>query len=487
MTIPEGGGSLFGRLLGGAASNDSVHQIFMWGILYGLISSVFRPELAEIEKGVWNFGVDSGASAPIPPADLADWVVRNIEDKDTAAGAAKGSGVKPSDFERMVQGAGEPPGLQQIMEWYRRGIIEWGSGKPGDAGVLTAIRTGRIYDYWADAIRGGTLEPPSPADAVDAVLRNQISQDEGIALAFFGGLGVRELAVPEGRDIADTERAFRVLVDTAGNPPSLTELLELARRKIIPWGNLDPATKSAGPGEISFAQGIFEGNTKDKWLPYYAKLGVYLPPPRTIVTLLRNGVITTEQAQTLFEESGLQPDLAQAYVNSAHSEKVAAHKNLALAEIETLYYEHTIDEATAAELIGKLGYDAQEITFILATVDMRRALAALNGAVNRVQSYYVAHKVDQTTARSMLARLGVPDAQVTAMLESWTVARESNVRLLSEAQIVDAWEYKVMDQATAMSELEGIGYTPFDAWVLLSNKARAPLPNPPPRGPAEVT
>jgi hypothetical protein len=32
-----------------------------------------------------------------------------------------------------------------------------------------------------------------------------------------------------------------------------------------------------------------------------------------------------------------------------------------------------------------------------------------------------------------------------------------------------------------MQALEAIGYTPYDAWVVLSNKVKQPLPGKPPR------
>jgi hypothetical protein len=37
----------------------------------------------------------------------------------------------------------------------------------------------------------------------------------------------------------------------------------------------------------------------------------------------------------------------------------------------------------------------------------------------------------------------------------------------------------VIAQADGMSYLENLGYQPFDAWVLISNKLKAPQPNPP--------
>jgi hypothetical protein len=57
------------------------------------------------------------------------------------------------------------------------------------------------------------------------------------------------------------------------------------------------------------------------------------------------------------------------------------------------------------------------------------------------------------------------------------------VRTLTEAQIVDAWGKGILDDNGAMTELGNLGFTPFDAWVLLSIKAGGPLPGQPAPGP----
>jgi hypothetical protein len=70
------------------------------------------------------------------------------------------------------------------------------------------------------------------------------------------------------------------------------------------------------------------------------------------------------------------------------------------------------------------------------------------------------------------------------MIDIWSLEAAISVRTLTEAQIVAAWEKDVLTNDEAMSELSNIGYTPFDAWVLLSTKAGNPLPDRPQQGPA---
>jgi hypothetical protein len=333
------------------------------------------------------------------------------------------------------------------------------------------VKTSRVYNYWLPIIQDMLSVPLSPAAAVDAVLRNQISQGDGENIAYANGL-----------DAAN----FQIALNTQGNPPSLSELLELAKRGYIPYGNLDPATKAPNPDEISFAQGIYEGNSKDKWLPYYAKLAEYIPPPRTVVALLRAGAITPAAAAGYLEDAGLTPELADAYVAEATAGVTAAHKAINEATAIKLYEQKLIPEAEAVTLLENLGYDPDEASLIIATADASATATALHSNVTKVGGFYQGHKIDSATAQTLLAQLGVAPAQIADLMAGWNVDRAGNVKILTPAQIAAAFENTVYTQDEAMTELEGLGYTPFDSWTLLSIAAKEALPNKPPQGPPPV-
>jgi hypothetical protein len=471
--------SSFDALLG---AGGPAQQLLIYGVGYEIARALLGPLFTQIEY-------DINQNSPITelsPAELADLVVRGvIANEPDAAARAQVYGLNAAKFQEMVQLAGEPVALEQVLAMWRRGIIQWDEGI-GVASVAEAIRTSRIYTYWTQAIQNFQFTPIPPADAVNAVLRNQVDLATGIALAYFGGLGNTTLTVPAGADTTATTSAFNILLDSRGNPPSLGELLELAKRGDIAWGDLDPATKTPNPDEISFAQGIYEGDSKDKWLPYYAMLKEYLPPPRTVTTLLRSGAITVAQATTYYEQAGLSTALADAYIASASSSKVSSAKNLNETTIVQLYLDKLVDEALATANLEALGYTASEANLLLQSAGLRQTIADLNKNIARIGTYYIAYKIDEATARTMLTNLGLPADQVDQYLTGWTIDRQANVRLLTPAQIAEAWEYGVFTQDDAQLSLEQYGYTPFDAYTLLSIKAKIPLPNPPARGPAPV-
>ena len=445
-------GALFGE-------ESAFRQILIWQVAAQVIGAVMAPGLNELTQLV-NEGAQTQA---LSPADLADLVVRNyLSDADGQAGA-KRSGVTPADFELMVKAAGDAVDTTTLIEAFRRKIIPWDAGAGDVVSVLAGIREGRLADKWAPVIQALGDVPLSPADAVDAVVENQIPFDQGAQAAYENGLS---------RD------NFQILVNTRGNPPAPSELAEMVRRGIIP-------NTGTGPDVTSFQQGISEGATKDKWTGPLAQLQTVLVPEGRVTTLLRVGAIDKATALSWYQLLGYDQAAAEAFATEASTTKTQADKDLAKGDVIKLYADRAIDGATATTMLAQLGYDDSEAGYILAIQDLHAATTITDAAVSRVRTYYIARKLDDVTTVNVLNQLGVPPGQQAQLLAAWQIDRTSNVKILTEAQITDAWYYQIMDDATALTYLEALGYTPLDAWLVLSIKNKQALTTTPPP-PADV-
>lgn len=252
----------------------------------------------------------------------------------------------------------------------------------------------------------------------------------------------------------------------------------MANRGIIPWDG-------QGPGVTSFYQAFLEGPWRNKWEPAWRQLAVYLPPPRTIVAMLRSGAITPAQGLDLLEKHGLDPTLAQAYIVDATHTKAVAQKQISLSTVLAMYEAKSVDAAQATTMIENLGYTAAEAAAELAFADYQRAHKSLTAAVNRIGAAYIAKRIDANQATQALNQLGVPGDAVTQYIQTWQVEQTTQVRVLTPAEIVAAYHYDVWspdattNQAIAQQRLEDLGYSPHDAWVILSARNHAPLPNEP--------
>lgn len=441
--------------LGGLFSGGGVaEQFFVWGVLYEVAQTVLAPLVTDLTYAVQG----AHPVVELSPADLADMVIRNLLDQADAEGRAKKFGLSADRFDLLVKDAGEPPGLEFLLEAWRRGYIPWDSGSDTDPSVRTGVRQSRTKDMWTDTIHKMAEVPLPPAVAVDAVVEGQIPHDEAATKAYASGV---------------TPEDFQIMVNTRGNPPSLTELLELYRRKLIP-------AAGTGPDALTFQQGIYEGASKDKWEPLLLRLADYLPPPRTITALERAGAIDATQAAALYEQAGLTPALAAIYSATASNEKMAGSKQLAESAVLNVYEAGLIPQDEARTLLAAMGYASHEVDLLISYRDLQQSLKAMTAAVARTHTLYVGHKLSQVDATNNLNALGVPAAAQQGLLAVWELERASNVKVLTAAEITDAFAYLIMDQATAQNELMALGYSAYDAWVMLSVKNKAALGNQPP-------
>lgn len=446
-------GDLFGR-------GSIAEQIFVWGILNQVIQSVGAPYFTQLSYLVNQ----AHPVTELSPPDAASAVVRNYLTMGEGAAKARKFGVDTADFAHLVHLAGDAPGPAELAVALRRRLIPEAGTGAGATSFEQGIREGRLADKWAPMLKALAVQWPSPTDALQALLEGQVSESEGRALyERFGG---------------DPE-FFQMLFNTRGTAPSPVELGVMANRRVIPWSG-------TGAGATSFEQGILEGSPRNKWIPAWKELAVYLPPPRTVTAMLKNGSLTHAQALDLFTKQGLSPDLAAAYVQDAEQQASTADRNLTQTTIIGLYEARIIPQGDARNLLEALGYSPDNANYLVELADLRRAIAALNTAVARVHALYVGHKIDRKAAVAVLGQLKIPTDQISEVVHIWDLEESVNVKQLTPAQIVDAWQVGIIDQGEAQGELVALGYTPRDAWILLSIKAKAPQPNPPAAGPSPV-
>lgn len=248
----------------------------------------------------------------------------------------------------------------------------------------------------------------------------------------------------------------------------------MANRGYIPWDG-------TGPDVTSYEQAFKESRWRDKWAPAYRKYADYLPAPETVRSLLEQGSIDQATAVALWHKSGLDQETVGAYLQAAAFNNSAATRGLAINEVLNMFYGQLIGEPETVQLLELFHVPQHTINLLVSYTLVRRSIAAVTAATARIKSLLAARKIGSDTARQALERLQIPGSTIDGLISAWEVEASVSVRVLTEAQIVDAWEVQAISQDEAEAELAAIGYTPYDAWVLLSIKAKQPLPNKPAR------
>jgi hypothetical protein len=445
-----------GRAAGGAAAglgksllgSDVVRAILVWQVLGQVAGPLLEPLAEELRQLVSERFPD----LPLSPEVAADAAIRGHLDPQAAAQEAAKGGIDAERFRTLLANAGEAPAVGVLLELWRRGVIpEQGAGADA-VSVEQGIKEGRTHDKWIEALKRLRYSLPSPESALQALLEGQT--DEATARDLYARWG------------GDPEH-FQLLFETRGSAPTPLEAAEMARRGVIPW-------EGTGPGATSYQQAFLEGPWRNKWSDPYRALAQYLPPPRTVTAMVREGSLTDDQALQLYREAGLSEELAAAYLASAHNQRTQADRELSKSDVLDLYQERALDREAALGLLQALRYSQQDAEWLLDARDFRVAKQLLDSALSRLRSLYVARKLPEGDLRSALGVLKVPSDQVEQLLQTWTLERALNVKALTAAEIADAVWYELISVEEGLSELEALGYSPRDAWLRLGVRLHGP-------------
>jgi hypothetical protein len=367
----------------------------------------------------------------VSPADLADMVVRGIKTEGDATTEAARSGVHPKDFHELTLLTGEPPGLQQLLEGYRRGFIDKATLEKG-------IRESRYRNEWIPLLEQLRFSPMSVADAVNAVVQNHITPAQGERISQLNGLEPGQ---------------FAILQETAGEPLSRTEMSELVNR--------GEAT------EAEFVQAMRESRVKDKYIPHAFQLRRHVIPIFTLERAITAGAVDHATAVAIAMESGYSKRDAEIITHAGSSTKIDPYKKEVVTAVAAAYSEDTIPRDEALGLIEKMGFAVTEATFILDAAEFKRSARIINQVVTAVRSKYISRHIPRTQAGNDLDAIGIPATQRDFMLSLWDIELEANTRHLTEAQVVKAVHKSLITEADGVSRLVAMGYNEIDANLLL--------------------
>ena len=238
----------------------------------GLISESTAEEWMARAAVPWQLRTSLGQLRRVllSPADAALAVLRGDLTAATGEEIAGQSGVHASDFAVILNNTGEPLGLEQLLEAYRRGYVT-------KARLERGIRQSRVRDEWIDVAEALRYSPVPTADAIDAYQRGRISKNLAYSIAEQNGVEPGQIDI---------------LAENAGNPPAPEQLLELWRR-----------------GKISEAQvnrGLLEGRTKDEWIPVIRALVTEPMSTADAVDAWLRGHITEAEAKVVMAENGVE-------------------------------------------------------------------------------------------------------------------------------------------------------------------------------------
>lgn len=368
---------------------------------------------------------------PVSVADAALAVLRgNISNAEGVAIAAE-NGYSESNFNILIGNTGEPPGLMQLLEGYRRGFIDQATLKDG-------ILQSRYRNEWIPLLEQLRYEPMSVADAVNAVVQAQMDMATGEKIADENGL---------------TPGAFQTLYNTAGEPLSRTEVEELFNRGLM--------------SEAEVIQALRESRLKNKYNEHAFELHQKIIPIYTIERALRYGGIGHSDAVRIAMESGYSETDATTIVNSGSAQRMQTYRDKVVVAVQALYEDNIIPQAKAVSIVSGMGYSQTEASFIMQSSEFRREAKFISQVVQGIKAKYLGRHITRNEAIGLIDKAGIQAAQRDYLMSLWDVEYGAYTKMLTEAQVQKAVKLQLIAPAAGLDRLIAMGYSETDAALLI--------------------
>lgn len=370
----------------------------------------------------------------LPPADAALAVLRGNLTQEQGAAIAAQWGMTAADFQVTIDNTGEPLGLEQLLEAYRRGFID----KPT---LERGIRQSRVRNEWIPTAEKLRYSPLTVADAVNAVVQNYLTSQDAASIAEQNGLAPGAVAT---------------LIQTAGEPLSRTETEQLYNRGLMTRDDV--------------IQALRESRLKNKYNDFAFDLHTKILEPRTLSSAVEFGSISYADAVKHAIAYGYSAADAAVLIGEGSARKLQSYKNRVITAAESLYEASGMSETDFRSVMHSMGFTAEETGFVVQAADFRKKEKQVTTTVNAVRAKYIAHHLTDGQASAILDKSGLLAAQRDQLLATWKTERSAVVRNLTEAQIIKAMKKKTITMQDADDRLLQMGYSQVDAAILIADE-----------------
>jgi hypothetical protein len=191
-----------------------------------------------------------------------------------------------------------------------------------------------------------------------------------------------------------------------------------------------------------------------------------LPTRIDIRRALLNGLVTEENAIRMYRMRGYDEESVELQLKLARGIGTAGNKELTKADIINAYTKLGWDRAEAVEMLAELGYDPGEIDYYLDYADYQRAKEYTDTAEKLIKTQYVRGIIDQTTANGRLAEMGETAAQISVLMQLWTLEKEATTEHPSVSQLTDFYSRRIIAGPRLEAELSHLNYTSeYISWI----------------------
>jgi hypothetical protein len=389
------------------------------GLLMGPVSNAIGTFLSNEFAPLVYALVETNPNLALDPQSAANAAVAGVVSYGNAADAARSQGLGAGEFEALFDLAQAVPSPSMLFQMRQRGLMDKATvnywlRRQGYAEQIIE----QISDTWTSIL--------TPADAALAVLRGDLTQDQGLAVARENGL--------------DSDQ-FDVLLNNTGEPPGAQELMEAYRR-----GFIDKAM---------FKTGIRQSRVRDQWIDTLLDLRYSPMNTADAVNAYVEGYVTEDKVKSVADQNGLEPGDYKTLIS-------AAGDPLSYTDMMNLwrYGRATEDDVRAALKRGRLKDDYIDFALNLKT----RPMSTADAVESVIQGYLTDDRGRQIAEQNGLEAADYDVLKLTAgspasrteMIQLWRrgkVTKQQVEDALRQSRMKDEYIPQILDLKTELPAL----------------------------------
>ena len=354
---------------------------------------------------------------------------------------------------------------KQLLDGYQIIALER-RGKIDGPDVLTAIAKIGLDPGTYLKLKEVTEVIPAAGDIISFAVREVYSPEIAEAFGQFEGLDeVVSKAAADIKAIGMTKETFSKYWASHWMLPSVGQGFEMVHRDVIP--QVSTEEKPLGLDRLMTALDIMPA-----WRDKLTAIS-YSPFTRVDVRRMHKlGILSDDDLVRAYMDLGFDKTKAEAMRDftivynftppeveqTVEDTERAKQKDLTKADILNGYRDGLLNNEESKEVLGRLGYSENEVTFYLSREDYQSDAEAVDTQLKYYHDAYVYRVMDFNEVTDRLGTLNLPSSRIEKLFEVWDIEILAKARKPTKSELMTFLRKKVIDNPTFVSEMEGLGY-----------------------------
>lgn len=417
------------------------NNVLTTGVGYGIggaAAAAFEPPLRELSYELEQLMTNRVLS----PAELAEAVIRGLVQMDAAREEASKTGLNTERFDTLVGLSGNPPGVQELLELWRRGEID-------EAAVDKGIRQGRTRTEWLAALKKLRHAFFSPQQAASFAARGLMGEAEARREAEVSGLQPEryeilrrasasapapgeildllnrgEIAEPEARRALRDHGLRNEYLDNVlalrNQIPNAPDVVRFALREVYNPALVAKYRMLEGFPAEAEVDARRAGLDRETMLKYWAAHWT-LPSRTQGYEMLHRAIISKDELTDLLRADDVMPGWIEPLIDLAYSP-------LTRVDVRRMYRDGVLTKAEVKRAYLDLGYSDENAGRLAEWVSTQKTAVERDFSKNEVVALYQSRTMPEAEARNNLETLGYDAAETNYILRLADYRRDKATR-----------------------------------------------------------